>query len=128
MQRKNIVGENLRKIRISKGLTQEEVALRSGLSQGYINQLESGKRTFTQKSLEQIAEALNIPIIDFFKREFKKEEEKPLGIREEATKYKYKKKKSLSKKEILALLNELPPPLREHYLTLLKLEKDLWGK
>jgi len=124
MQRENIVGENLRKIRIKIGLTQEEVALRSGLSQGYINQLESGKRMFTQKSLEQIAKALKIPIIDFFRFE----KEKSVGVREEATEYKYKRKKSPSKKEILALLNELPPRIREHYLTLLKLEKELWRK
>lgn len=126
MQRKNIVGENLRKIRIRMGLTQEEVALRSGLSQGYINQLESGKRMFTQKSLEQISKALKIPIIDFFK--FKEEKEKSVGVREEVPEYKYRRKKSFSKKEILALLNELPPQLRDHYLTLLKLEKELWKK
>ncbi len=127
MKRKNIVGENLREIRISMELTQEEVALRSGLSQGYINQLESGKRMFTQKSLEQIAEALNMPIINFFK----KEKERTVGVCEEVSEYKieYKrKKKSPSKKEILALLHDLPPRLREHYLTLLKLEKELWGK
>ncbi|MDP3296972.1 MAG: helix-turn-helix transcriptional regulator [Thermodesulfovibrionia bacterium] len=128
MKRKNIVGENLREIRISMKLTQEEAALRSGLSQGYINQLESGKRMFTQKSLEQIAEALNMPIINFF---YKKEKEKAVGVCEEVSEYKieYKrKKKSPSKKEILALLHDLPPQLREHYLTLLKLEKELWGK
>jgi transcriptional regulator with XRE-family HTH domain len=127
MRRKNIVGENLRKIRMGMGITQEEVALMSGLSQGYINQLESGKRMFTQKSLEQIAKALKVPIIDFFK--FKKEKERPVGVHEEVSEYKYKKrKKSFSKKEILALLNELPPQLGEHYLTLLRLEKELWKK
>lgn len=60
-KRKNLVGKNLRKIRMQMGHTQEEVALRSCLSQGYINQLESGKRMFTQKSLEKIAEALDVP-------------------------------------------------------------------
>jgi len=58
MKRKNIVGDNIRRLRSEAGITQEEVALRSGLSQGYINQLESGKRRFTQKSLELIAEAI----------------------------------------------------------------------
>lgn len=127
MKRKNLVGENLKKIRIKMGLTQEEVALRSELSQGYINQLESGKRTFTQKSLEQIAKALKFPIIDFFKEG----KENSLGVHEEISEYKYKRKKSSPKKEgkeILALINELPPQLREHYLTLLKLEKELWKK
>jgi len=122
MKRKNVVGESLRKTRIRMGFTQEEVALRSGLSQGYINQLESGKRMFTQKSLEQIAEALDVPLIDFFR----KKERKTDGVREEVSEY--KREKSPSKKEILALLNELPLQLREHYITLLKLEKELWKR
>ncbi len=122
MKRKNVVGESLRKIRIRMGFTQEEVALRSGLSQGYINQLESGKRMFTQKSLEQISEALDVPLIDFFR----KKERKTDGVREEVSEY--KREKSPSKKEILALLNELPLQLREHYITLLKLEKELWKR
>jgi transcriptional regulator with XRE-family HTH domain len=123
MKRKNTVGENLRKIRINMRLTQEEVALRSNLSQGYINQLESGKRMFTQKSLELIAKALNIPLIDFFKDEGGAD-----SVREDISEYKYKSGKGTSKKEILALLSELPAQLREHYLTLLRLEKEFWKK
>ena len=123
MKRKNIVGENLRKIRIKMGLTQEEAALRSNLSQGYINQLESGKRMFTQKSLELIAKALNIPLIDFFKDEGGAD-----SVHEDVSEYKYKSGKAASKKEILALLSELPAQLREHYLTLLRLEKEFWKK
>ncbi len=121
MKKKNIVGGNLKKIRANMGLTQEEVALRSGLSQGYINQLESGKRMFTQKSLEQIAEALKISITDFFQKE-----ETPAGFREDTVEY--KRTKPPSKKEILALLTDLPPKLKEHYFSLLKLEQELWGK
>ncbi|MDP2277243.1 MAG: helix-turn-helix transcriptional regulator, partial [Nitrospirota bacterium] len=55
---RNIIGENIRKLRMQTGLTQEELALKSGLSQGYVNQLENGKRKYTQKSLELIADAL----------------------------------------------------------------------
>ncbi len=124
MKKNNIVGENLKKVRVGMKLTQEEVALRSGLSQGYINQLESGKRRFTQKSLEQIARALNVPIVDFFK----KGEGRAAAVCEEPSKYKHARRKSPSKKEIFALLNELPDQLREHYLALLKLEKKLWKK
>lgn len=60
MKSKNIVGENIRKFRLSAGFTQEALANRSGLSQGYINQLENGKRNFTQKSLELIAGELQM--------------------------------------------------------------------
>ena len=69
MKTKNIVGQNIRQIRQERGLTQEELALMSGLSQGYINQLESGKRKFTQKTLSVIAKALELPLYMFFKEE-----------------------------------------------------------
>ncbi len=122
MKKKNIVGGNLKKIRANMGLTQEEVALRSGLSQGYINQLESGKRMFTQKSLEQIAKALNFPIADLFRE---KTVESVIVSEDTAE---FNQKKPPSKKEILALLTDLPPRLKKHYFSLLKLEKELWGK
>jgi transcriptional regulator with XRE-family HTH domain len=121
MKRKNIVGGNLKRIRTEMELTQEEVALRSELSQGYINQLESGKRMYTQKSLEQIADSLKIPISDFFHQE-----ERSVGVRE--YKVEYKRKKPPTKKEVLALFNNLPPRLKEHYYSLMTLEKELWGK
>ena len=55
-------------MRLDAGLTQEELALKCGLSQGYINQLESGKRRFTQKSLDIIADTLSIPLMELFRR------------------------------------------------------------
>jgi len=117
-QAKNVVGENIRKLRIMAGLTQEELALKSGLSQGYINQLESGKRKYTQKSLELIADSLAIPVAELFK-----EEGKQAGMVRE--KIEQHKKKLANKKEFWGLLNELPEQIAEHYITLLKLEKHL---
>lgn len=46
----NIVGEKVRKIRKKLGMTQEELALKCGLTQGYINFLETGKRGYTKKT------------------------------------------------------------------------------
>src|SRR3989338_6683939 len=117
---KNIVGENIRRIRQKAGITQEELALMSGLSQGYINQLESGKRNYTQKSLGLIANALSIPIIEFFRED----EEIPLVSEKESS---YLKKRSY-KKEFIQILNNLPEHIVEHYLTLLKLEKEVLMK
>ena len=65
----NIVGDNIRKLRMKEGLTQEELALQSGLSQGYINQLENGRRRYTQKCLELIAKTLSAPIGELFAEE-----------------------------------------------------------
>ncbi len=92
----------------------------SELSQGYINQLESGKRNYTQKSLGLIANALSIPIIEFFRED----EEIPLVSEKESS---YLKKRSY-KKEFIQILNNLPEHIVEHYLTLLKLEKEVLMK
>lgn len=120
MEKKNVVGSNIRKFRLKAGITQEELALMSGLSQGYINQLESGKRNYTQKSLGLIANALSIPIIEFFRED----EEIPLVSEKESS---YLKKRSY-KKEFIQILNALPEHIVEHYLTLLKLEKEVQMK
>lgn len=116
MEKRNVVGSNIRKFRLKAGITQEELALMSGLSQGYINQVESGKRNYTQKSLGLIANALSIPIIEFFRED----EEIPLVSEKESS---YLKKRSY-KKEFIQILNDLPEHVVEHYLTLLKLEKE----
>ena len=115
---RNIIGENIRKLRMQTGLTQEELALKSGLSQGYVNQLENGKRKYTQKSLELIADALAIPVAEMFKEEGEQID----VVSKEIARY---KKKRPDKKEFLALLNELPDHIVEHYLTLLKLEGEI---
>ncbi len=120
MEKKNVVGSNIRKFRLKAGITQEELALMSELSQGYINQLESGKRNYTQKSLGLIANALSIPIIEFFRED----EEIPLVSEKESS---YLKKRPY-KKEFIQILNNLPEHIVEHYLTLLKLEKEVLMK
>lgn len=119
MEKRNIVGGNIRKFRIKAGITQERLALMSNLSQGYINQLESGKRNYTQKSLELIADAMSIPIIEFFRKET--DDELSTVSEKESS---YQKKRS-HKKEFIQLLNDLPENIVVHYLTLLKLEKEL---
>lgn len=121
MEKKNVVGSNIRKFRLKGGITQEELALMSGLSQGYINQLESGKRNYTQKSLELIANALSMPIIEFFRGE---NEDIPIVSEKEIS---YLKKRSY-KKNFIQILNDLPEHIVEHYLILLKLERELLMK
>ena len=118
MKKINIVGDNIRKIRNKKELTQEALALESGLSQGYVNQLENGTRLYTQKSLEVIAEALSTPIIDFFKEENANGKAQKDHRKDRAVKKNYKK-------ELLSLLNGMPEHIVEHYVTLIKLEKQI---
>lgn len=122
MKRGNIVGDNINRLRTAAGLTQEELAFKSGLSQGYINQVENGKRRFTQKSLELIAKALSVPIIELLKEE--KPFEEPVVREEEAT----YGKKPVQVKEFSALLKQLPQHVIEHYFHLLRTEVELRKK
>lgn len=122
VKKRNIVGNNIRRLRSKFGLTQEEFALKSGLSQGYINQLESGKRRYTQKSLELIADALSISMVELFREE---ETQRAPSVAEGIERY---RKKRPDKKEFLSLLNELPEHIVEHYLTLLRLEREIWRR
>ena len=67
---KNILeqfGENLRKLRKERNLTQKKLALKSGLHINYIGMIERGERNPSLKNLEIIAIALNISLSDLMK-------------------------------------------------------------
>lgn len=116
----NIVGNNVRRIREHLNITQEELALRCDLTQGYINFLESGKRGYTQNSLARIAKALGVHISQLF-------EEKKVGaglprpyhVAEFPEPY---GKRGRIYDEIIALLDKLPETAVEHYRMLLTAE------
>ncbi|MDO8723384.1 MAG: helix-turn-helix transcriptional regulator [Syntrophales bacterium] len=120
MKKCSIVGENIRKLRLKEGLTQEGLALKSGLSQGYINHLENGRRNYTQKTLELISEALSVPVIFFFSenRESRTGSDQSDVVAAKETKKEYRK-------ELNNLLQGLPEHVIEHYITLMNLEKEL---
>jgi transcriptional regulator with XRE-family HTH domain len=65
------VGHRIRQIRIARGLTQEELAFRSGLHQSQIYRLENGKRRFNSMHLENISQALKVPVLKLFQAEFR---------------------------------------------------------
>lgn len=56
----------LRKVRKSKGLSQEALAMVSGLDRTYISGLERGRRNPTLKIIGQLAHSLGVPIAEFF--------------------------------------------------------------
>ncbi|MEQ1715060.1 MAG: helix-turn-helix transcriptional regulator, partial [Hyphomicrobium sp.] len=60
MDMRKLVGENVRRIRLKKGLTQEHLAEVSGLSQQYISGLESGRHNPTIVTLHELAQALGV--------------------------------------------------------------------
>ena len=55
------LGKNLRAARKKLGLTQEEVAERSGVQAGEVSRIERGKRDPQVSTLEKLAEAVETP-------------------------------------------------------------------
>ena len=62
-----IVGTNVRRLRLEKGLTQERFAELSGLAQQYISGLESGRRNPTVVTLYELAVALGVDPADLLR-------------------------------------------------------------
>ena len=60
MDMRRLVGSNVRRVRLAKGLTQEQLAERSGFTQHYLSGLEQGKRNPTVVTVFEIAQALQV--------------------------------------------------------------------
>lgn len=60
------IGEKLKSLRIMNGLTQEELAIRSDLTKGFISQIERDLTSPSIATLMDILEALGTSIEDFF--------------------------------------------------------------
>ena len=71
MDMRRLVGRNAKKLRLAKGLTQEEFAERSGFSQQYISDLERGRRNPTVVSLYELAQALGVTHMELLQPERK---------------------------------------------------------
>jgi len=61
-----IVGENIRKIRKLQGLTQDELAKKSGVKDTYITGIETGKRNSSLKTIAKILDALEVKPEELF--------------------------------------------------------------
>jgi transcriptional regulator with XRE-family HTH domain len=58
MDVRKLVGRNTARLRKAQGMTQEDLAERSGLSQQYISGVERGSRNPTVLTLHELATAL----------------------------------------------------------------------
>ena len=63
-----VFGENVRKLRISKGFSQEKFAESCGLHRTYISAVERGRRSIALKNIEIIALALEVEPYQLLKR------------------------------------------------------------
>jgi len=62
----NILGDNIRKIRTNKGITQDELASKCGFYRTYINLIETSKRLPSSLSLYKIAFALEVTVDELY--------------------------------------------------------------
>lgn len=54
------VGERIRKFRLAKDLSQEELAFEADLHRAYIGQIERGEKNIGVQNLQKIASALKV--------------------------------------------------------------------
>ena len=64
MDMRQLVGRNFARLRKARGLTQEEVEARSGVSQQYLSSLERGRRNPTVITLYELARVLEVTVAD----------------------------------------------------------------
>jgi len=64
MDMRQLVGRNFARLRREKGLTQEQIEERSGLSQQYLSGLERGNRNPTIITLYELAQAMGVSHVD----------------------------------------------------------------
>lgn len=60
------IGKKLRQFRLNCSLTQEELAVKVDVTFQQIQKYESGATRLNSDKLQQIAEALNVPVAAFF--------------------------------------------------------------
>ncbi len=68
MDMRKLVGDNVRRVRTRKGLTQEQFSEKSGFSQQYISDLERGRRNPTVVTLFELAQALEVTPVELLRR------------------------------------------------------------
>lgn len=61
------LGQNLKKIRIKKGISQGDISRKLNMDRGYISGIENGKKNPTLSTLEKIASALNVSVEELIK-------------------------------------------------------------
>jgi transcriptional regulator with XRE-family HTH domain len=61
-----LVAWNLRRLRVARGLSQENLAVDAGIDRTYVSRLERGLENPTVGILDQLAQALNAEIVEFF--------------------------------------------------------------
>jgi transcriptional regulator with XRE-family HTH domain len=60
------LGESIRKIRQTKGLSQGEMQKRTGILRSYLSRVENGHTVPSLATLQRLASAMGVPLSEFF--------------------------------------------------------------
>jgi len=69
MQGRELVGRNVRRIRVAKHISQERLAFDSGVDRSYLGGLERGEENPTVDVLDRLAVTLAVPLRQLFAEE-----------------------------------------------------------
>ncbi|WP_033827200.1 helix-turn-helix domain-containing protein [Bacillus andreraoultii] len=69
MRYRMVLGKNIHKYRMKKGLSQEKLAEYCGLHRTYIGAVERGERNISIDNIEKIANALEVDVTQLFHNE-----------------------------------------------------------
>jgi len=61
------LGQNLKKIRTQKKMSQGDIARNLGVDRGYISNIENGKKNPTLATVDKLAKALDVPANELLK-------------------------------------------------------------
>jgi transcriptional regulator with XRE-family HTH domain len=64
------VGERIRKLRQERGVSQEQLALKAGITPSYLGQVERGQKSPTIDSIDKVARALQVSLEELFTFEY----------------------------------------------------------
>ena len=67
MDTRQIIGWNLRRIRVAQNVSQERLALEAVIDRAYVGRVERGSENVTVATLEALAKVLQVPIVELFK-------------------------------------------------------------
>ena len=65
MASKNLIGQRIRTMRLSRGMTQADLAKAINQSQSSITMYETGRREPDFETLEALADVFNVPLVSF---------------------------------------------------------------
>lgn len=66
MDARAILGWNLRQLRVAKGLSQERLALATGIDRAYVGRVERGEENVTINVVAALADVLAVAVADLF--------------------------------------------------------------